>query len=173
MSTKTNMEVNRSPRFSFFSEDQLETMYHGILKTLNNVGADVHHEQARDIFKHHGCKVDGIRVYIPPHVVRKTLDTLPLMTTIYDWEGKERIHVEKNRSYFGPGPTLVYFRDPYTLERRKCLRKDATTVARVCDALPNIEFVEGLVTISDVPTGVDDVIEFADLIQNTTTPIMA
>jgi len=172
-SDKTNCIVNRSPRFSFLSEDQKQTIFHGMLKVLQDTGANVHHEQAREIFKKHGCKVDGIRVYIPPKLVRQALQSVPLMTTIFDWEGNPRIYVEENRSYFGPGPTLVYFRDPYTMERRKCLRKDATTVARVCDALPNIGFVEGLVTISDVPRGTDDVYEFADMIQNTTTPIMA
>ncbi len=170
---KTNCIVNRSPRFSFLSEDQKQTIFHGMLKVLQDTGANVHHEQARDIFKKHGCKVDGVRVYIPPNLVRQALQSVPLMTTIFDWEGNPRIYIEENRSYFGPGPTLVYFRDPWTLERRKCLRKDATTVARVCDALPNIGFVEGLVTISDVPRGTDDVFEFADMIQNTTTPIMA
>ncbi len=173
MNIRTNMSVNRSPKFSFLSEDQLEEMYHGVLKVLNDTGANVHHEEARDVFKKHGCRIDGKRVRIPPHLVRQALQSLPLMTTIYDWEGNEKIYVEKNRSYFGPGPTLLYYRDPYTLERRKCLRKDATTTARVCDALPNIGFVEGLVTISDVPRGTDDVVEFADMIQNTTTPIMA
>ena len=172
-SDKTNCTVNRSPRFSFLSEDQKQTIFHGMLKVLQDTGANVHHEQAREIFKKHGCKVDGIRVYIPPNLVRQALQSVPLMTTIFDWEGNPRIYIEENRSYFGPGPTLVYFRDPYTMERRKCLRKDATTVARVCDALPNIGFVEGLVTISDVPRGTDDVFEFADMIQNTTTPIMA
>ncbi|WP_291322266.1 trimethylamine methyltransferase family protein [Desulfonatronospira sp.] len=170
---KTNCIVNRSPRFSFLSEDQKQTIFHGMLKVLQDTGANVHHEQAREIFKKHGCKIDGIRVYIPPNLVRQALQSVPLMTTIFDWEGNPRIYIEENRSYFGPGPTLVYFRDPYTMERRKCLRKDATTVARVCDALPNIGFVEGLVTISDVPRGTDDVFEFADMIQNTTTPIMA
>lgn len=170
---KTNCMVNRSPRFSFLSEDQKQTIFHGMLKVLQDTGANVHHEQAREIYKKHGCKVDGIRVYIPPKLVRQALQSVPLMTTIFDWEGNPRIYIEENRSYFGPGPTLVYFRDPYTMERRKCLRKDATSVARVCDALSNIGFVEGLVTISDVPRGTDDVYEFADMIQNTTTPIMA
>ncbi|MFO8011374.1 MAG: trimethylamine methyltransferase family protein [Dehalococcoidia bacterium] len=173
MNTRTNSVVNRTPRFSFLSEDQKETIFHGILKVLNDTGADVHHEQARELLKKHGCRVDGVRVHIPPRLVRESLSTLPLMTTIYDWQGNERIYIERNRSYFGPGPTLVYFRDPETLERRKCLRKDAAVVARVCDALPNIGFVEGLISISDVPPELQPTYEFADMIQNTTTPIMA
>ncbi len=172
-SERTNYIVNRSPWFSFLSEDQKQTIYHAMLKVLQDTGANVHHEGAREIFKKHGCNVDGSRVRIPPNLVRQALQSAPPMTTIFDWEGNPRIFVEENRSYFGPGPTLVYFRDPYTLERRKCLRSDAAIVARVCDALEHIGFVEGLVTISDVPRGTDDVYEFADMIQNTTTPIMA
>lgn len=172
MSTRTNLKENQSPRFSVLSEDQKETIFNGMLKVLNSTGAHVHHDGALELLKKHGCKVDGVNVKIPPHLVRQAIASLPLMTTIYDWQGNEKIYIEKGRSYFGPGPTLIHFIDPDTLEKRKSLRKDAATVARVCDALPNIGFVQGLVSISDVPRGLEDVYEFADMIQNTTTPIM-
>jgi trimethylamine--corrinoid protein Co-methyltransferase len=64
-------------------------------------------------------------------------------------------------------------RDPRTGERRRYLRRDAATVARVCDALPHLDFVESLGAINDVPPDLGDVYEFADLMANTGKPIVA
>ena len=86
--------------------------------------------------------------------------------------GSTRLYIEEGRSYFGPGPTPPNFIDPDTLERRPYLRKDASLVARVCDALPNIGYVQSLGSISDVTNGLADIYEFADMIQNTTKIIM-
>jgi trimethylamine--corrinoid protein Co-methyltransferase len=63
--------------------------------------------------------------------------------------------------------------DPLTGKRRKYLRKDAGDVARVCDALPNIDFIESLGVINDVTADLADVYEFADMIANTGKPIVA
>ena len=56
MSTRTNLKINITPQFSLLSEDQKKTIYNGVLKTLENTGANVHHEEARELFKKHGCR---------------------------------------------------------------------------------------------------------------------
>jgi len=170
--TRMNQTARLSPRFSILSDDQKELIFNGMLTTLSRTGAHVHHEEARELFRRHGCSVDGLRVRIPVHLVTEALSTAPPTTTIYSWDGEHQIYVEKNRSYFGPGPTPPNFIDPDTLERRPYLRKDAAVVARVCDALPNIGYVQSLGSISDVTNGLADVYEFADMIQNTTKIVM-
>jgi len=167
-----NNTVQLTPRFSVFSKDQKELIYNAVLTTLSRDGADVHHDDARELFKKHGCSVDGIRVRFPVGVVEGALATVPSTTTVYSWDGEHQLYIEKGYSYFGPGPTPPNFKDPDTRERRPYLRKDATTVARVCDALPNIGYVQSLGSISDVTNGLADVYEFADMIQNTTKIIM-
>ncbi|MFO8054521.1 MAG: trimethylamine methyltransferase family protein [Bacteroidales bacterium] len=175
MSTRTNNTVQQSPFFEILSDDQKERIYHGMLRTLQYTGANVHHEQARALFKEAGCTVDGIRVYFPQEVIRKALQTVPEVTEVFPWNGdtSKKITVEKDRSYFGPGPTPPNFIDTETLERRPYKRKDASIVARVCDALPNMGYVQSLGSISDVTNGLADVYEFADMVRNTTTPIMS
>lgn len=175
MKSRTNYTINQSPQFSILSEDQKERIYNGMLRTLQYTGANVHHEGARELFKKAGCKVDGVRVYFPSEVITNALATVPPVTEIFPWDGttEKKITVEKNRSYFGPGPTPPNFIDTETLERRKYLRKDASLVARVCDALPNMGYVQSLGSISDVTNGLADVYEFADMVRNTTTPIMS
>ncbi len=173
-STQTNLKVNLTPQFSMLSEDQKEAIYHGVLRTLLTTGVDVHHEYARDLLKRHGAKVDGVRVHIPQNLVTEALSTAPPFTEVAAWDGDEskKVFIERGRSYFGPGPTPPNFRDTDTLERRPYIRKDAGLVARVCDALPNIGYVQSLGSISDVTVGMEAVYEFADMILNTTTPIM-
>ena len=174
-STRTNFTAQQSPQFSILSEDQKERIYNGMLRTLQYTGANVHHEGARKLFKKNGCKVDGNRVFFSPEVIRQALSTVPPVTEIFPWDGNKdkKIIIEKKRSYFGPGPTPPYFIDTETMERRKYLRKDASLVAKVCDTLPNMGYVQSLGSIDDVTNGLADVYEFADMIRNTTTPIMS
>jgi trimethylamine---corrinoid protein Co-methyltransferase len=173
-STQTNLNVHLTPQFSILSEDQKEAIYHGVLRTLLTTGVDVHHEYARDLLKDAGAKIDGVRVRIPQDIVTEALSTAPPFTEVFAWDGDEskKVWIENGRSYFGPGPTPPNFRDTDTLERRPYVRKDAGLVARVCDALPNIGYVQSLGSISDVTVGMEAVYEFADMILNTTTPIM-
>ncbi len=175
MSTRTNFTIQQSPYFSILSEDQKERIFNGMMRTLQYTGANVHHEGAKELFKKNGCKVDDNRVYFPPELILKALSTVPPVTEVYPWDGdiSKRIIIEKKRSYFGPGPTPPNFIDTDTLERRKYVRKDASIVARVCDALPNMGYVQSLGSMSDVTYGLADVYEFADMIRNTTTPIMS
>ncbi len=173
MLDRVNYTANQSPYFSLMSDDQKEEIFNGMIRTLNDTGANVHHEGARELFHKAGCKVDGIRVRIPPQLVREALSTLPPSTTIWSWENQPMCFVEKNRSYFGPGPTPPNFIDTETLERRPYLRKDAAMVARVCEALPNIGYVQSLGSINDVTNGLADIYEFADMIQNTLKPVMS
>ncbi len=174
-STRVNLTENLTPQFQVLSDDQKETIFNGMIRTLSSTGAHVHNEKAREILYSAGCTVDGVTVYIPPEVVLKALSTVPPVTEVFCWDGdkEKKIVIERGRSYFGPGPTPPNFIDPETLERRPYLRKDASTVARVCDALPNIGYVQSLGSISDVTGQLADIYEFADMIRNTTTPIMS
>ena len=175
MISRTNYTIQQSPHFEILSENQKERIYNGMMRTLQYTGAHVHHEGARELFKKAGCKIDGITVYFPPEVILNALSTVPVVTEVFPWDGdkSKKITIEKKRSYFGPGPTPPNFIDTDTLERRKYLRSDASLVARVCDALPNIGYVQSLGSISDVTNGLADVYEFADMVRNTTTPIMS
>jgi len=173
MSTRTNQTVNQTARFSILSEDQKMRIFEGMIETLRNTGVHLHHELARDLLQEHGALVDGVSVKIPQNLVLDALATVPPVTVVQSWDGSRKTLIEKNQVIFGPGPTPPNFTDPDTLERRKYVRKDAEIVARICEALPNIGFVQSLGTISDVTVTLADVYEFAEMIQNTTKPILS
>ena len=173
MSTRTNQTVNQTANFRILSEDQKQRIFEGMIETLRNTGVHLHHEEARELLKDHGALVDDVSVKIPQNLVMDALATVPPVTIVQSWDGTRKTRIEKNQVLFGPGPTPPNYTDPDTLERRKYVRKDSAVVARVCDALPNIGFVQSLGTISDVTVSLADVYEFAEMIQNTTKPILS
>jgi trimethylamine--corrinoid protein Co-methyltransferase len=172
MGTRINQTVNQTAQFRILAPDEKQRIFEGMIETLRNTGVHLHHEEARDLLKAHGALVDDVTVKIPQNLILDALATVPPVTIVQSWDGTRKTRIEKNQVLFGPGPTPPNYTDPDTLERRKYVKNDASVVARVCEALPNIGFVQSLGTISDVTVSLADVYEFAEMIQNTTKPIL-
>ena len=172
---RTNYQVNSGVRFRMLSDDQLQELVDGVLHVLEYTGLDVYHEESREILKEAGAWVDGIRVRIPSYLVRKSLDLAPRSFTVFSRDGnpKHDIHIGPGRSHFGPGPTCPNFIDVETMERRPYVKSDVPNVAKVVDALPNIDFCESLGTVNDVHHELGATYEFAGMFPNTSKPIVA
>ncbi len=172
---RVNYQTNATVQFQVLSDDQRQEIFHAALHVLEHTGVEVHNDEALGILKAQGAWLDGARVRIPSYLVWQALASAPSSFTVYSREcnpGKN-ITVGPNCINYGPGPTCPNFRDSRTGERRKYLRQDARDVARVCDSLPNIDFVESLGTVSDTNPDLADVYEFAEMIANTGKPIVA
>ncbi len=149
---RTNYRINSGIRFNVLSKDQLQTLFDGVLHLLEYTGLDVHHEEARDILQKSGATIEGLRVRIPAYLVKRALQMAPRSFTIFARDGNpdHDIHIGPGRAYFGPGPTPPNFIDVETLERRPFLKSDARIVAKVVDALPNIDFCGQTTGTSDI-----------------------
>jgi trimethylamine--corrinoid protein Co-methyltransferase len=172
---RVNETVNVTPQFEILSEDQKQEIFRAAQRILWHTGVMVHDPEALQVLRDAGARIDGERAYIPGYIVKEALATTPSSFTVYSWSGDamKDIEIGPNRVYYGPGPTPPYVRDARTYERRKFVRSDAAAVAKVCDALDGIGFVESLGTISDVHPDLADVYEFAEMIAHTDKPIVA
>jgi trimethylamine--corrinoid protein Co-methyltransferase len=172
---RTNYQVNSGVRFQLLSDDQLEELFLGVLHLLEVTGLDVHHDEARDVLKKAGAWVDGIRVRLPSYLVKDALSKAPRSFTLWARDGnpKHNIHIGPGRAHFGPGPTCPNFIDVETMERRLYVKSDVPLVAKVVDALPNIDFCESLGTVNDVHHELGALYEFAGMFPNTSKPIVA
>lgn len=172
---RVNYQSNATTQFEILSEDQKQEIYLGALKILRHTGVVVHEGECLQVLRDAGARVEGERVYIPSHLVEQALATAPSSFTVYSRSGDDAKNIEigPNCVYYGPGPTPPYVRDARTYERRKYVRSDAANVAKICDALDGIGFVESLGTISDVHPDLADVYEFAEMIAQTDKPIVA
>ena len=45
---RTNYRINSGVHFEMLSKDQLQALFDGVLHVLENIGLDVHHDEARD-----------------------------------------------------------------------------------------------------------------------------
>ena len=172
---RTNYRVNSGVRFRMLSDDQLEELFAGVLHVLEATGLDVHHEEAREILKKAGAWVDGLRVRLPSYLVKQSLEMAPRSFTLYARDGnpKHNIYIGPGRAHFGPGPTCPNFIDIESLERRPYVKSDVPLVARVVDALTNIDFCESLGTVNDVHHDLGALYEFSGMFPNTSKPIVA
>ncbi|MBN1660304.1 MAG: trimethylamine methyltransferase family protein [Anaerolineae bacterium] len=169
-----------APTFRVLSEEQIERLYAATLECVSRTGLYVHNAEARDLLARAGAQVEGIRVRIPPHVIRDAVAATPRSFTLWarpSEDGAVRaagldLQVAPDRTYFGAGPTCTYFMDPTTGERRKARRGDPALAALVSDALDNIDYVMGLALIDDVPHHLAPVYEFAEMVINTTKPVL-
>jgi len=64
-------------RLSMASENELGAIHEASLKILNDTGCEFHHNDALDIFKNHGARLNGKTVYIDKQLVEKTLASVP------------------------------------------------------------------------------------------------
>ncbi len=80
--------------------------------------------------------------------------------------------LESTRSYFGTGSGCPYIIDPYSGERRKTKKKDVADAARLCDALPNIDFVMSSGLVRDQYPAMGYIHEFDAMVRNTVKPII-
>jgi trimethylamine--corrinoid protein Co-methyltransferase len=172
---RANYRINSGVRFQLLSSDQLQELFEGVLHVLEYTGLDVYHDEARDILKKAGAWVDGLRVRLPAYLVKNALAKAPRSFTLWarDDNPKHNIYIGPGRAHFGPGPTCPNFIDVETLERRPYVKTDVPIVAKVCDALPNIDFVESLGTVGDVHHQLGALYEFAGMFPSTSKPIVA
>ncbi|MGA9533553.1 MAG: trimethylamine methyltransferase family protein [Anaerolineales bacterium] len=172
---RANYQVNAGVQFRMLSQDQLQEIFDSVLHVLEYTGLEVHHDEARQILEDAGANVDGLRVRIPSYMVKKALVLAPRSFTIFARDGNpdHNIHIGPGRSHFGPGPTCPNFIDIETQERRPYTKADVPQVAKVVDALPNIDFCESLGTVNDVHADLGALYEFAGMFPNTSKPIVA
>lgn len=164
--------ASNAPQFRVLSDAQIEKLYQAALACLQRTGVDVFNEEARDLLGSAGANVVGMRVRIKADIIHDCLSMAPRSFTIWGRDDTQRIRLEPNRVFFGPGPTCTYFMDPRTGERRKARLGDPATTARVCDALDNIDYVMSLGLIEGVTPSLASVYEFAEMITNTGKPVI-
>ncbi len=167
-----NDHAHQTLQFRVLSDRQIERIFQATLDCLNRTGVHVHNAEARELLAKAGARVDGVRVRIPPHLIQDAIAANPRSFTLWGRDG-QRISIAPDQVHFGPGVTTTFFTDPDTGERRLTRRGDPGSAARVCDALGHYDYVMGLGLIGDVTPHLASVYEFAEMVANTSKPILA
>lgn len=133
------------------SQAQLETLKHGILRLLEEVGVHFPSRRALEIFADHGALVNMEQeiVRISPDLVKKAMSTAPRSFVLGGRDPRFDLTLDGSCSYLSTDGTGVHVVDIETREIRPSTRDDVAQMARVCDALPMISFFWPLVSAQD------------------------
>ncbi len=165
--------IHQSPEFTLLSDEQLEAIHHAALEILRRTGVSVLEPQALNLLKKAGAEGDGVHVRISPHLVEWAIRTAPSRVVLCDSrDGSPRLFLEDKNAYYGTGSDTIAVIDCETGERRIPILQDIAQAARLCDALPNIDFVMSMGIASDVPEDMSDLYHFQAMVANTRKPIL-
>ncbi len=172
----SNFEIGFEPKLTFLSDEDKKKLYASALKIIEETGMLVLHEGAVKLLKDAGCSVEetpkGSRVKIPAALVEKARKTVPNNIALYDREGNHAMDLGGRRSYFGTGSDLLWSVESKTMERHHTSLEDIKTAAKVCDALPNIDFIMSFAHPHDITPSRSYLESFKAMSENCTKPIV-
>jgi trimethylamine---corrinoid protein Co-methyltransferase len=160
-------------RLTVLTEQKCCAIYDAALTVIAEVGMSVPHETARRLLLDAGATVEGEDlVRVPRELVARARDTVPPMIAVFDRDGELAMQLGGFNAYFGTGSDLMSTYDLETGERRPSVLADVRRMARLCDALPNIDFVMSSAYPGDVAPHASYLESFRAMAGNTTKPLV-
>jgi trimethylamine--corrinoid protein Co-methyltransferase len=160
-----------APFFRKLSADQLDRVHSASLEILERTGVRLYEAEALDLLRAAGVPVeDGNRVRVPAYLVEWALNLAPKKITLCERGGNRAMSLEGYNVYYGPGSDCLNIIDLDSGERRPALLADVADGVRLCDALPNIDFIMSVCVASDVEQQVADRYQMREIILNSTKP---
>ncbi|MCD6299662.1 MAG: trimethylamine methyltransferase family protein, partial [Dehalococcoidales bacterium] len=162
------------PQFHILPDKQIEELHFATLQILERTGVAFECPEAIDILGAAGADVSNPdRVKIPSYMVEQALRTAPKMITLYTREGEPAMVLNgRTGAHFGAHTDIDDFLDPYTRKRRQCNVEDIASMARLIDALPNIEWCRTSAGHTPLPGVITDKISVLQSILNCSKPIV-
>ena len=162
-----------SPTLTVLSDTDRQTIIQAALRVLAQTGMTLQHDGAAALLKHAGCRqTDAGRIAVPSKLVEKAIASAPPSIPLFDREGARVMDVGGRRSYFGTGSDLMAHVDGETLTRAPTTLDSVARAARVCDALPNIDFIMSFAIPHEIDPRRSFVESFAAMAANSIKPIV-
>jgi trimethylamine--corrinoid protein Co-methyltransferase len=155
------------------TEDQCRRIHKACLEILEQVGVRLELQEAVDLLKKAGARVDENNlVHVPPRLVERALATAPKKIVLYDRHGNPAMPVEGHRCFYGPGSDCLNIIDHRSGKRREPLLKDLIEGVTLCDSLSNIDFVMSMLLPADVDMTIADRYQMEAMLSYTTKPVI-
>lgn len=172
------MEVDRVSNASqigrprLLSEVDLGKIHHAALEIVASVGMRIQHPRALELLREAGCTETAGLVQIPPHLVEEARETVPSRIRVFDRQGQPAMELGGYNAYFGSGSDLMSTWDLESGALRDSCLADTRQAARLCDALPNIDFVMSGAWPNELDARIAFLHNFRAMVSNTSKPIV-
>lgn len=158
------------PLVKMLSDEQVRAIHNATLEILSQTGVEMQDPQGRELLLEAGAWESNDRIKIPENIVTGAIATAPSRIPMHDRLGNLTMPLELGKVFFGSGSDTTFTLDVETGERRRATAHDVENIARLCDALDNIDFVMSMGNPSDVPPDDLYIHEFISMIRGSTKP---
>jgi len=138
---------------SLLTQEQVERIHEASLEILENIGLLVRNQEARNIFAHHGCKVDEETqiVKFPRAVVEKIRAVYPASFTFRGRDPKFDRTIPQDSPIIVTASSAPDLIDPVTGRERRATSDDIARIARLINELPGYDVFSVSTLADDAP----------------------
>jgi trimethylamine--corrinoid protein Co-methyltransferase len=165
MTATPTRSLGSAGRLAIFTRDELERLDAAALEVLAETGVSLPSARARAALAAQGAEIDGARVRLAPELVRRLVDLAPARLALGARAGETL--VTGARSLVTTDGCCVEIYDLESGEKRGTTAADVATIARVVDALPEVDFCWPAVSAQDRPAEVRGLHELYLTLANT------
>jgi trimethylamine--corrinoid protein Co-methyltransferase len=158
------------PMVKMLSDEQVRAIHYATLEILSQTGVEMQDPQGRELLLEAGAWESNTRIKIPENLVTDAIANAPSRIPMHDRLGNLTMPLELGKVFFGSGSDTTFTLDVETGERRRTTAQDVENIARLCDALDNIDFVMSMGNPSDVPPDDLYIHEFIGMIRGSIKP---
>ncbi|MBC8509161.1 MAG: trimethylamine methyltransferase family protein [Anaerolineales bacterium] len=139
------------PMLRMISDEQVRELHYATLEILSQTGVKMADPQGRELLLEAGAWESNGRIKIPENLVTDAIDRAPSRIPMHNRLGEMSMPLELGKVFFGTGSDTTFTLDIETGDRRRSVAQDVEDIARLSDALENIDFVMSMGNPSDVP----------------------
>ncbi|MBD3393450.1 MAG: hypothetical protein GF418_15045, partial [Chitinivibrionales bacterium] len=177
MNKGRNVKRSRSyghAQYQPLSRENVGRIHEVTLQTFEEVGFEVHNDEAWDLFRKTTAHVDSTRriVRLRESTVNELLSTVPSEVVLYGRSEKHDISLGTDQVYFGTGGTALNILEYDTQTSRRANLQDLVNVVRITDRLDNIHLMLLPTYPNELPIDRVDVNRFYAGLQYTSKHIM-
>ena len=165
MTDTTVHTIGSAGRLTVFTREELEQLDAAALEVLAETGVSIPSAKARAALVDQGAEADGARVTMPPALVRRLVGLAPPRLTLGARAAAPL--VTGARALVTTDGCCVEIYDLESGEKRGTTAEDVATIARVVDALPEVDFCWPAVSAQDSPVEVRGLHELYLALANT------
>ena len=161
------------PRLKVLNREQALAIHTAALEILEKTGFKMEHAGALEMLAGAGGRVSNRNwVRLPAYLVEDALRSAPRQIALYDQKGNKTMPLVGGNSFYGTGSDATFTLDLETGQRRRAILEDAANFAKLVDGLENMAFAMSMANPEDVPVEDIYVYVFAEMIKNTSKPIV-
>jgi trimethylamine--corrinoid protein Co-methyltransferase len=146
------------PKIELLSNGLIEKIIDEAYNLLENQGVFIENEEALDLFREAGMKVDASsqRVRISTKLIENSLSSTPPSLKMYDRDGKIEYLLGSDEVHFAAGSVAVTIMDSGIGQERKAVTNDLVRFARLVECLEHLHFQSTGILSTDVSAIVSD-----------------